>query len=83
MCVLRRRTPYFGFDAQVRRPYVTLDLCEWVIQNHAHRAVQGDDRVRYWAQPPELGGKWIRVVLLEDDDTPHNAFIDRTFKPPV
>jgi hypothetical protein len=82
MPLLRRRTPYFEFEVQVRRPYATLQVCEWTIEHHAYRAVQDDERVRYWAQPPEFGGRWFRVVLLEDDDTLHNAFIDRTFKPP-
>jgi hypothetical protein len=61
---------------------VTLELCEWVITNHAFHAVQDDGRVRYWAQPPELEGRWFRVVLLDDDETLHNAFVDRSFRPP-
>jgi hypothetical protein len=78
----RRVTSYFEFDVQVRRAYVTLEICEWSVLNHEYRAVQEDGRVRYWARPPELGGRWFRVVLLEDDDTLHNAFIDRTFRAP-
>ena len=80
--MLRRRTAYFELDVQVRRPYVTIAVCEWTVQNHAFRAVQDDGRVRYWAKPTELGGKWFWVVLMDDDDTLHNAFIDRAFKPP-
>ncbi|MBK8560778.1 hypothetical protein [Candidatus Amarobacter glycogenicus] len=28
----------------------------------------------------ELGGRWLRVVTLEDGKTIHNAFPDRGFK---
>jgi hypothetical protein len=29
---------------------------------------------------PEAGGKYLRVVLLEDAETVHNAFFDRSFR---
>ena len=36
-------------------------------------------RVRLWGYIPELG-KYLRFVTLEDGETVHNAFPDRTFK---
>jgi len=27
------------------------------------------------------GGRWLRVVLLADGETVHNAFFDRDFEP--
>ena len=29
----------------------------------------------------EMNGKYLRVVLLADGETVHNAFLDRRFKP--
>jgi len=28
-----------------------------------------------------MEGRWLRVVLLEDSETVHNAFFDRRFRP--
>jgi hypothetical protein len=42
---------------------------------------QQDGRVRYWARIPEADNRWLRVVLLADRETVHNAFFDRGFKP--
>ncbi|HHQ41079.1 MAG TPA: hypothetical protein ENK20_02165 [Chromatiales bacterium] len=46
-----------------------------------HEAVQPDGRIRRWARIEEAGGRWLRVVLLEDGETVHNAFFDRGFRP--
>jgi hypothetical protein len=43
--------------------------------------VQEDGRIRRWARIPEAGGRYLRVVLLPDGETVHNAFLDRRFKP--
>lgn len=43
--------------------------------------VQADGRVRLWAEIAEAGGRVLRVVLLPDRLTVHNAFFDRSFKP--
>ena len=39
--------------------------------------VQADGRIRRWARIPEPGGRALRVVLLQDKETVHNAFFDR------
>jgi hypothetical protein len=43
--------------------------------------VQEDGRIRRWGRIPEAGGRYLRVVLLSDGRTVHNAFFDRSFKP--
>ncbi len=40
--------------------------------------IQSDGRVRRWTWIEEEG-KFLRVVLLEDGETVHNAFFDRGF----
>ncbi|HEY8286088.1 MAG TPA: hypothetical protein VIJ28_17020 [Chloroflexota bacterium] len=49
--------------------------------HHVARDVQPDGRIRLWGVHPESSGRAIRVVLLEDGETVHNAFFDRSFKP--
>jgi hypothetical protein len=54
-------------------------MCETVVKNPLHMEQQEDGRYRYWGFVKELG-KVIRVVVLEDGKTIHNAFMDRNFK---
>jgi hypothetical protein len=42
---------------------------------------QTDGRFRRWARIDEAEGRYLRVVLLEDGETIHNAFFDRNFEP--
>ncbi|WP_333653310.1 hypothetical protein [Dissulfurispira sp.] len=41
--------------------------------------VQSDGRIRKWKFIEEVG-RYLRVILLEDGETVHNAFFDRNFK---
>ena len=57
---------------------------EWIQQIVDHpvkETMQRDGRIRRWAAITEMGGKYLRVVLLADAETVHNAFSDRSFKP--
>jgi len=42
---------------------------------------QMDGRIRRWARIAEMENRYLRVVLLADGETVHNAFFDRGFKP--
>ena len=55
---------------------------EWIKQviEHPERIeIQSDNRIRKWAFIEDVN-KHLRVVLLEDGETVHNAFFDRSFK---
>jgi hypothetical protein len=52
-----------------------------VINRPVHQVVQADGRVRRWAPIEQADGRMLRVVLLEDGETVHNAFFDRRFTP--
>jgi hypothetical protein len=57
---------------------------EWIeraINSPVKEAVQADGRIRRWTQVPEMEGRYLRVVLLSDGETLHNAFFDRSFRP--
>jgi hypothetical protein len=51
-----------------------------VIDNPIHEEVQSDGRIRRWAKITEADSRFLRVILLEDGETVHNAFFDRRFK---
>lgn len=72
------------FSATRSRPDRTGIIDEWilrVVENPEQEQVQRDGRIRRWASIPEAGGKYLRVVLLSDRETVHNAFFDRGFMP--
>jgi hypothetical protein len=57
---------------------------EWIQQVVVHpikEVIQQDGRVRRWASISEVAGKYLRVILLSDGQTVHNAFFDRSFTP--
>ena len=57
---------------------------EWiqrVIQFAEREHMQVDGRIRRWARIEEMDGRYLRVVLLSDGETVHNAFFDRGYKP--
>jgi hypothetical protein len=56
-------------------------MCVAVVQNPLRSEPQEQNRFRYWAAVPELGGRFLRVVTLADRVTIHNAFPDRRFRP--
>lgn len=62
------------------RAAIELEWIQRVIDYPASEVVQVDGRIRRWGSIPETGGKWLRVVLLPDGETVHNAFFDRSFK---
>jgi len=57
---------------------------EWlqrVIEHPVKEVIQKDGRIRRWVPIDEMGGKYLRVILLPDGETVHNAFFDRSFTP--
>ena len=72
------------FDQMRTRPDRALILEEWIakaIREPVSRYVQADGRIRIWTKVPEADNKYLRVVLLADGETVHNAFFDRGFAP--
>ncbi len=75
-----KTTRYFEGQVLRKRPYIQRAGCERIVANPLKREVQPDGRIRHWGLVPELGGRALRVVTLEDGETIHNAFPDRDFK---
>ena len=78
-----KTTRYFDEQVLCRRPYLTIDLCSDALAAPVRRDVQNDGRIRIWGRltlPNETEARILRVVLLEDGVTVHNAFLDRSFR---
>ena len=73
-------TQYFLYTRQrPDRVYIREEWIVYTIKNPVYVEKQSDGRIRKWAKI-EAEGKYLRVILLEDDETVHNAFFDRNFK---
>jgi len=72
------------FQSMCERPdRAAIDLA-WIercVLAPLKETVQPDGRIRRWGLVPEADGKYLRVVLLADGETVHNAFFDRGFVP--
>jgi len=72
------------FQAMRQRPdraVIRLEWIEHVIHHPEKEMIQADGRIRRWAAISEMDGRQLRVILLPDGETVHNAFFDRSFKP--
>lgn len=72
------------FEALRIRPDRASIREEWIeraIREPVKEDVQADGRIRRWVQVPEAENRFLRVVLLQDGETVHNAFFDRRFAP--
>jgi hypothetical protein len=72
------------FDSTRQRPDRALIRDAWierVMRQPAKEVIQSDGRIRRWAPIADAGGRVLRVVLLPDGETVHNAFFDRGFEP--
>ncbi len=62
------------------RKGIRLEWIERAVNHPVREHVQTDGRIRRWVRISEAGGRYLRVVLLEDGQTVHNAFFDRSFR---
>jgi hypothetical protein len=75
-----KSTQYFDYigcrpdRAQIKEVWI-----KFVIENPEKIETQSDGRIRKWAKITEAD-KYLRVILLEDGETVHNAFFDRSYK---
>ena len=72
------------FEMIRSRPDRTIIKTEWiehVLSRPVKRVTQKDGRFRLWAPIKEMDDRVLRVIILDDGETVHNAFFDRSFKP--
>ena len=57
---------------------------EWiqhVVEHPVKQLKQKDGRIRRWGRIAQMHNMYLRVILLSDGVTVHNAFFDRSFHP--
>jgi hypothetical protein len=72
------------FEAMRSRPDRAGIKDEWIrraVEQPLREVIQADGRIRRWTQIAEMENRYLRVVLLADGETIHNAFFDRGFAP--
>ena len=75
-----KTTQYFEYTrTRSDRTVIKDSWIQYVINNPEKTQIQTDGRIRKWAKIEETN-KYLRVILLEDGETIHNAFFDRSFK---
>jgi len=75
-----KTTRYFEYTR--RRPdraQIKEEWIKYVIENPNKTEIQSDGRIKKWAKIQTVD-KYLRVILLDDGETVHNAFFDRSFK---
>jgi hypothetical protein len=70
---------HFEFYSIKIRPYLSKEICEMIIKNPIKIEKQDNGRMRYWGWSEEFK-KFVRVVVLEDNETILTAHFDRNFK---
>ncbi len=75
-----KTTLYFNYTRKRQdRAQIKDEWIEFVIENPEKTEIQADGRIRRWSKITEVN-KYLRVILLEDGTTVHNAFFDRSYK---
>jgi len=76
-----KKTRYFDFmRSRPDRREIKDSWIQSVIKKPIKEEVQLDGWIRRWGRIPEAENRVLRVVLLEDKETIHNAYFDRSFK---
>jgi hypothetical protein len=75
-------TQYFQVMRQRSdRSMIQMEWIQHVIDHPVKEVIQQDGRIRRWAPILEMDRRYLRVILLSDGETVHNAFFDRRFTP--
>jgi hypothetical protein len=75
-----RFSKYFYFMRnRTDRKDIKMAWIRHVYENPVKEEIQLDGRIRRWAKIDEVN-KYLRIVILEDKVTIHNAFFDRNYK---
>jgi hypothetical protein len=77
------QTAYFQHTRQRPDRIGILDAwIEHVITFPEREQIQSDGRIRRWARISDFENRALRVILLDDGVTVHNAFFDRDYEEP-
>ncbi|NTV17592.1 MAG: hypothetical protein HGB09_09150 [Chlorobiaceae bacterium] len=75
-----KTTSYFNLTKnRPDRAGIKDEWIRFVVEHPEKTVIQTDGRIKKWAHIQDTG-KALRVILLEDGETVHNAFFDRSYK---
>lgn len=74
-----KTTRYFKEQILKKRPYLKPEWCIKIFKEQPNKIIQPDGRIRLYSYIEEAQ-KYLRIVILDDGETIHNAFFDRNFK---
>lgn len=77
-----KTTRYFEEQVLRKRPHIRREWCMATLADPLRREAQADGRYRLWFEvrdTPDGKSRMLRVIVLEDGETVHNAFFDRDF----
>lgn len=75
-----KTTQYFEYTRKrPDRAQIKENWIKAIIEKPVKVETQSDGRIRLWGKIDEIG-KYLRVILLEDGETVHNAFLDRSYR---
>ena len=73
-------TQYFAQTRErIDRQHIKMEWIETAFYDPVREVIQDDGRIKRWAFIAEVD-KYLRIIVLEDAITIHNAFFDRNFK---
>ena len=77
-------TQYFIYTRQREdRKDIKIEWIKHVFDDPEYEEIQSDGRIRRWAKIEDAENRYLRIIILEDGETIHNAFFDRSFKEEV
>ena len=71
---------FYSLHSRPDRAQIKIEWILKVVNQPEKEEIQADGRIRRWGSVPEMGNRYLRVILLSDGETVHNAFFDRGFK---
>lgn len=75
-------TRYFmAMRSRSDRAMIKMEWIQQAVERPEKEIVQQDGRLRRWVRIKEMDDRTLRVILLPDGETVHNAFFDRNFEP--
>jgi hypothetical protein len=75
-------TTYFlTLQQRPDRAAIKVAWIERVVSQPEKETRHADGRIRRWGRIDEADCRYLRVVLLPDGETVHNAFFDRGYRP--
>ncbi|MBN1461796.1 MAG: hypothetical protein JXA57_19875 [Armatimonadetes bacterium] len=70
---------FFSVRERPDRAAIRVEWIATAVSNPLCAQTQNDGRIRHWIWVEEVH-RYLRVILLEDGETVHNAFFDRGFR---